>query len=165
MKPTGSSGGFRVRKIHQLERALVKLYELEDRDDLHRLAIFILVHTLVDELLSTAVINHELFGLSKEDPIETLAARVAKDVGYRPFSRRLADAKRRRVLSANSHRIAKALNERRNEFIHGHRIPLYKGKKITSDQGLYNCLSEAISIIEDFRQDAARQQGSLNRMK
>jgi len=165
LKSTASSGGFRVRNIHQLERALVKLYDLEDRDDLHRLAIFILAHTLVDELLSTAVICNELSAPSQQDLLHRLVAWVTNDVERRHFSRRLDDAKRKRILSANSHRIAKTLNESRNEFIHRHRIPLYKGKKITTDEGLYNCLSEAISIIEDLRKDAARLQESLNKMK
>jgi hypothetical protein len=163
-KSARSGGGLLARNIHQLERVLVKLYDLEGPDDLHRLAIFILAHTLIDELLTGAVIERELSAPSEQDLLSRLKIMLIDQIERRTFVNRLKHAKRQRILSHASFQAAKALNEARNDFIHRYRIPVYKGEKVTRDEGLYGCLADALSIIEDLRADAQRAPGGPARL-
>jgi hypothetical protein len=124
---------------------------IEDREDLHRLAIFMLAHTTIDLLLSWSVIQHELSGPSEAEIYKRLVDTLVGQIQNRQFSNRLDHAKRGRMLSGDSFRVAKSLNDTRNDFIHRHQMPpLYKGKKITSDDGLYESLNDAVPIIQDL---------------
>ena len=135
------------------------MYEIQDREDLHRLAIFILAHTMIDSLLTGAVIGRELSAASREDLHKRLMQTFVDQIQNRTFANRLDHAKRNRTMSSTSFHIAKALNTTRNNFIHRQQMPpVYKGKKITSDDGLYEYLNDAVSIIKDLVVDAKKLQ-------
>jgi hypothetical protein len=127
----------------------MQMNDIQDPEDLHRLAIFILAHTMIDFLLTGTVIGHELSGPSEQEIQERLVKTLVGQIQNRTFANRLDHAKRDRLVSGASFRIAKALNDTRNDFIHRHQMPpVYKGKKITKDDGLYEALNDAVGIIK-----------------
>ena len=60
---------------------------------------------------------------------------------------RIKGVRRRTLLTTAQADAAERINDARNEFLHGRRLPpTYAGAPITEDQGLYKCLDDALKV-------------------
>lgn len=156
------AGGFRATAIHPMEQALMRLYHLSG-PRLHRLAVFILARTMVDQVLTPPLIFHKLVVQSTGSLTANEKAELGRKIARTEFGRRLDRAKL--LLSVGSYSGARSLNSARNDFLHRHRVPLYKGKMVTSDAGLRKALSEALSFIREVAGVFARVQRAWRTQK
>ena len=103
----GRTGGFRVKAVHPLEGVLMEFYEL-DGASVHRLALFVLACTVVDQMVTILVTSSRLQSfpqiLSGKGPL-----RLAKKIRKAKFAHRLKDA--RRFLSAMLKRMQAEIGE------------------------------------------------------
>lgn len=157
-----SAGGFRATAIHPMEQALMRQYHLSGLC-LHRLAVFILAHTMVDQVLTSLLIFHKLAVQSAGSLTVNEKNELLRKIARTEFGRRLDWAKS--LLSVSSYNGARSLNSARNDFLHRHRVPLYKGKMVTSDAGLRKALSEAHSFIREVAGVFARVQRAWRTQK
>jgi hypothetical protein len=143
----GGADGMDVRAEHPLEYALKQLFKIND-DELHRLAVFILAHALVDDFLTGHVLMQRgLSGVLGPD-----AKRLPREF----FGRRLKRAKG--SLPSPEYQIARDLNTARNDFLHRRRIPKYRGAPVTTTQGLSSVLNDALIFMKsEVRRLAAIQ--------
>ena len=155
----GRTGGFRVKAVHPLEGVLMEFYEL-DGASVHRLALFVLACTVVDQMVTILVTSSRLQSfpqiLSGKGPL-----RLAKKIRKAKFAHRLKDA--RRFLSDTSYQAAKDLNSARNTFLHDHEVPSYRGQKVTSLSGLRKCFAAVLAVFREVVADVARRQAASNR--
>ena len=73
------------------------------------------------------------------------------------FGTRLEEAKG--LIKADSYAIARDINLARNDFVHRHKLPIYRGHKITeSDADLNESLNDALTMLLEARDRAVQAQ-------
>jgi hypothetical protein len=112
---------------HPLEELLMQQLGV-NAGDLHRLGVFLLAHAMIDELLT--------WHLKLRPDLATVP---------RHFSHRLDRAKR--TMPAPDRKIAQELNTARIDFLHGRRVPKYRGSQLTTEEGLSKALNDAAQFI------------------
>jgi hypothetical protein len=134
---------------HPLEKYLLDRYSVT-REQLHRIAMFLLGHALIDSGLTALDVLFEGRGrgLSRTDPDAwwPLIDRSA----WRSFRERLQDATDRRDITDGDARLARQANEARNGFLHFKtkwRLPSYEGLPITEEYGLHRFLDDLMEFL------------------
>lgn len=136
---------------HPIERYLLTTYRL-DAERMHRLALFLLAHALVDFHLIAAILadDHGKRGGGKSVTLDKLAA-MSDRAAAGTFGQHHGEAKRRGLLTPEVDRIAAELNRGRVAFLHWKRdryeIPRYEGVDVTTHEGLRRCLDDVLRVM------------------
>jgi len=144
-----------------LEFGFLQIYQ-SDYPELQRLALFVLSHTLVDQLLSVLLTNDQLFDRAGTRSLPELRS-IARTIRKRKFGPRLKSA--RALLSTPVYRATKDLNDARNSLLHAGKVPLYRGQKVTSLSGLRKCYGVTLAMMEAVVTVAARRQAAWRRTR
>lgn len=135
---------------HHVERYIRDTFRL-DETGLHRVAVFLLAHVLVD----TRLIARAMFKAISEQSagqglpltaIQAIADQVAKGT-YGTHLGRVKDG-----LPGDTGEIAEGINEARNALVHWERdrfsLPVYKGQDVTTETGFRACMDDVLRFIQ-----------------
>lgn len=134
----------------QVERYIRDTFRL-DETGLHRVAVFLLAHVLVD----TRLIARAMFKTISERsagqglPLTAIQA-IADEVANGTFGTHLDRVKE--GLPGDTSEVAEGINKARNGLLHWKRdrfsLPVYKGQDVTTETGFRACMDDALRFIQ-----------------
>lgn len=134
---------------HQIERMLLTACGVQGDEQLRRLGIFLIAHTVMDTRLISVLVDNEAgkiggAGLLSLDKLQNLSDEISRHT----FKRHLEEA--RALIPPRAVNIAEEVNRGRDAFVHFKRdrfeLPRYSGQKMTEEEGFRVCMD----AIQEF---------------
>jgi hypothetical protein len=126
-----------------MEKYLRDSCGLQDEEQLRRLGIFLVAHTIMDTHLISVLIDNEAgkidgAGLLSPERLRSLSDEIARHT----FKKHLDDA--RGLIQSQAAAIAEEINRGRDAFVHFKRgrfeLPRFNGQPVTEEDGLRGCM-------------------------
>ena len=136
---------------HPVEGQLLTACGIREDEQLRRLGIFLIAHTVMDTHLISVLLDHEIgkvggIGLLSHERLQLLS----DDLSHHTFKKHFDQARAHGLISDRAAQIAEEVNRGRDSFVHFKRyrfeLPCYDGQPVVEEEGFRVCMD----AIQEF---------------